>query len=260
MAGTVRPGIDPGWLDHLYLHDPADHALAVWDTQVWPEMVEFHTLFEDTTPAAYLLGWHGLPECPVLHWHGQPADPAPLLATFPRRPFLAIVPPELREPISARHAPVRLYPLHLRRRPAAPPPAPPEVPVRRLGRGDLEELRRLANEDHSSVTETYLTLDPERDWVAGAFEGHRLVAVARAEVRLPRIWHVSGVYTHPDRRGRGYARSAVGAVLGAAYAEGASTALFVRDDNEPARRLYDRLGFEPGTARTWIDAGANRVP
>lgn len=259
MATIVRPGIDPVWLDRLFRERPADHALAVWDRNVWPEAVEFLTLEEEGRPSAYLLIWKGLPDCPVLHWLGAARDPAPLLDRFPDRPFLAIVPPELAPRVAELGAPAESYPLHLRERPQQLP-VPTTRPTRRLGAGDVPALHDLANSDRSTVTDTYLAVPPERDWVVGGFDGGALVAVARAEVRLPTVWHVSGVYTRPAARGAGWGRAVVAELIRAAAANGAATALFVRDDNGPARAVYDHLGYDLGGARVWVDAGAHRAP
>jgi ribosomal protein S18 acetylase RimI-like enzyme len=260
VAGHVVAGIDPSWLERLFAADPAAHALAVWDRVAWPSLVEFRTLVEDGQPTAYLLVWNGLPGCPVLHWVGEARDPRPLLECFPPRPFLAIVPPGLDRAVLQRAGSATNYRLHLRRR---PPPAPPEEagrPTRRLQAQDTAQLRALAQQDGSTVTDTYLALDIESEWIVGGFEHDRLVAVARAEVRLPRVWHVSGVCTVADRRGHRWGRAVVARLLRDAADAGAGTGLFVRDDNAPARRLYDALGFEPGSPRCWIDAGAHRSP
>jgi ribosomal protein S18 acetylase RimI-like enzyme len=260
VAGRVEEGIDEAWLDRLYAADPAAHALSVWDRIAWPQLVEFRTLLEGGAPSAYLLIWKGLPECPVIHWAGEARDPEPLLATFPPRPFLAIVPPELAPSVAGRHPPTETYSLRLRRLTGIMPLPVAGRPTRRLGRADLPALRALAAEDGSTVTDTYLAIDLDYDWVVGGFDGSRLVAVARAEVRLPQVWHISGVCTLRSFRGRGWGRAVVGHLMRDASERKASVGLYVRDDNVPARRMYDRLGFEPGTPRAWVDAGAHRSP
>ncbi len=260
VAALVRPGIDSAWLEGLFRDRPADHALAVWDRTVWPEAVDFLSLVEDGRPTAYLLIWKGLPGCPVLHWLGEAGDPEPLLKEFPPRPFLAIVPPELAERVAEHGAPSRAYPLHLRERPPTPVAPNGDRPTRRLGAGDVPALHDLASSDPSTVTDTYLAVQPERDWIVGGFHGSELVAVARAEVRLPRIWHISGVYTRPAYRQNGWGRAVVAHLIREAADSGAGTALFVRDDNLPARGVYDRLGYASGGPRVWVDAGAERTP
>ncbi|GAA1625612.1 GNAT family N-acetyltransferase [Georgenia ruanii] len=55
-----------------------------------------------------------------------------------------------------------------------------------------------------------------------------------------------GMWVAPEARGSGVAAALVGVVRRAAAAEGATRlTLFVAEGNEPARRLYERLGFQP---------------
>ncbi|MGI0151549.1 MAG: hypothetical protein ACREC5_06405, partial [Thermoplasmata archaeon] len=110
MEGKVVRGIDPIWLDGLFREHPAEHALAVWDRKVWPDAVEFRTLFEEGRPTAYLLFWQALPGCPVVHWCGRALRPEALLKAFPEPPFLAIVPPEVEPALRARCGPAESYP------------------------------------------------------------------------------------------------------------------------------------------------------
>lgn len=62
---------------------------------------------------------------------------------------------------------------------------------------------------------------------------------------------VQGVWTRPDQRGKGIATAALGAVLRRGLELAPSVSLYVNDFNEPARRLYARLGMrEVGAIRT----------
>jgi ribosomal protein S18 acetylase RimI-like enzyme len=57
-------------------------------------------------------------------------------------------------------------------------------------------------------------------------------------------WYIANVATHPDYRGRGLARTLVGAALDRIRTQGGRYAqLHVRADNDPAYRLYRSLGF-----------------
>jgi GNAT superfamily N-acetyltransferase len=260
VVGRVVPGIDPRWLDALYRADPVGHALAVWDRLAWPEAISFLTLEEGGAPTAYLLWWNGLPGCPVLHWCGAASEPGPLLERFPPPPFLAIVPEEVAPRLRGIVPGTPEYPIRLRSRPPGPAPPAPPYPTRRLGPADAAALRALALADGSTVTDTYRALDPVRDWVVGSFDGEELVAVARAEVRLPEVWHLSGVFTRPSHTRRGYGRAVVAHLLAEAAGTGAAAGLFVREDNGAGQALYDRLGFRRGPLRVWFDAGARRPP
>ena len=93
-----------------------------------------------------------------------------------------------------------------------------------------DEIRRMIEEGSGFVLEA----DGERS----AFSGFN--------ARLPDVVQVGGVYTPPERRGRGYARAIVAASLLEARRNGVSRALLFTDRlNIAARRAYVALGFEP---------------
>jgi len=69
---------------------------------------------------------------------------------------------------------------------------------------------------------------------------------------------ISGVYTPPEWRGRGYATRGVGELCRRLFAHSRFACLFVNDTNAPALAVYRRLGFRP-VARwrsAFYDAGA----
>ena len=61
----------------------------------------------------------------------------------------------------------------------------------------------------------------------------------------PEACQLQGVYVRPDRRGQGIAAGALAAVVEQARRSIAPVVtLFVNDHNLPARRAYERVGFE----------------
>jgi predicted GNAT family acetyltransferase len=54
---------------------------------------------------------------------------------------------------------------------------------------------------------------------------------------------VQGVWVRPDRRGLGLGTAAMASVLRAAVRLAPTVSLYVNDFNEPARRMYARLGL-----------------
>lgn len=81
----------------------------------------------------------------------------------------------------------------------------------------------------------------------GAFVGvrmdGRLVAMAGERMRPTGFTEVSGICTHPDARGRGYAR-AIGALMARRIlARGETPFLHTYDSNAAAIKLYESLGF-----------------
>lgn len=81
----------------------------------------------------------------------------------------------------------------------------------------------------------------------GAYFGIRedgvLVAMAGERMFLPGYQEVSAVCTHPDFRGRGYARQLVQRVVQGIRQRGAIPFLHVGHENESAKRVYERMGF-----------------
>jgi ribosomal protein S18 acetylase RimI-like enzyme len=88
-----------------------------------------------------------------------------------------------------------------------------------------------------------------------ATKGNRVLGVGRAVA--DRGWAgVFGMATVPEARGRGVARDVLAALAGWAHARDAECMyLQVAEDNIPARRLYERLGFVELTRYHYRAAG-----
>lgn len=86
-----------------------------------------------------------------------------------------------------------------------------------------------------------------RTHVMGAFRGiridGRLAAMAGERMRVPGHTELSGVCTHPDFRGHGFARRLSAIVAAAIQARGETPFLHAWKDNHPAIALYEKLGF-----------------
>jgi predicted GNAT family acetyltransferase len=54
---------------------------------------------------------------------------------------------------------------------------------------------------------------------------------------------VSAVCTHPDHRGRGYAKHLMAVLMNKMFDEGVTPFLHVDVDNAKAKRVYGKLGF-----------------
>jgi predicted GNAT family acetyltransferase len=77
----------------------------------------------------------------------------------------------------------------------------------------------------------------------GVREGSRLAAIAGERLHLTGYTEVSGVCTHPDFRGRGYAGQLVALVVGKITARSETPFLHLKSDNAAAQRVYESLGF-----------------
>ena len=86
----------------------------------------------------------------------------------------------------------------------------------------------------------------------GLFEEGELVSIACAFLRMPEVWPIGSVYTHPDYRGRGYAKTVTSAITRDALTSGAKALLHVAEDNISAIHVYKALGYKTISKKPWI--------
>jgi ribosomal protein S18 acetylase RimI-like enzyme len=77
----------------------------------------------------------------------------------------------------------------------------------------------------------------------GYFDGGTLMAMAGERMAAPGLREISGVCTHPDYQGRGYARRLMLKLIRRQLLRGETPFLHVMRANEAAHGLYLRMGF-----------------
>ena len=77
----------------------------------------------------------------------------------------------------------------------------------------------------------------------GFVEDGRLVAMAGERMHAGTLREISGVCTHPDFQGRGFARRLMRKLVRRQVLRGETPFLHVMRDNGSARALYERMGF-----------------
>ena len=116
---------------------------------------------------------------------------------------------------------------------------------------DGAQLRPLTSADVPAMIELAELTEPgpfrRRTIELGAFFGivqsGRLLAMAGKRLHLPGFIEVSAVCTHPDARGRGYARVLMSRVIDEIVQSGNTPILHTFADNHSAIRVYHELGF-----------------
>lgn len=106
---------------------------------------------------------------------------------------------------------------------------------------EIEALNTPADEAMQVAEEDYETYVANKSHVA-LMEGDTALCTTGFNARLPDIVQIGGVYTPPDRRGRGHARRAVALHLQQAREQGVSRATLF-SANEYASRAYQAIGF-----------------
>jgi ribosomal protein S18 acetylase RimI-like enzyme len=188
-------------------------------------------------------------ETPVLFTLGPPEAVNALLDEISneRRMYLSIR-SEILPHIKARYAVQPETPMwRMTLDPAAFRPAPTQG-VARLGPADLPALQRLyADGETAGEAPDFFSPDMlARGVFSGIREGQALIAAAGTHLvsAVESVGAIGAVYTRRDRRGRGLAGRATGAVAAELLRMGLRTiALNVRQDNAAAMRVYERLGF-----------------
>ena len=117
------------------------------------------------------------------------------------------------------------------------------------------DIRVLTDEDAPEMLALATLTEPgpflRRTHTMGTFlgirVGGRLVAMAGERLRFPGYTEVSGVCTHPEFRGRGFARRLSSVVAAGIEARGEQAFLHAWKTNRAAISLYEGLGFKVRT-------------
>jgi len=112
-------------------------------------------------------------------------------------------------------------------------------------------LRQLVPADYPAMVDLAQLTEPgpfrQRTAELGAFfgilEGSRLLAMAGERTRIPGFTEVSGVCTHPDARGRGFAHTLIARVHQQIRSRGYIPYLHSWSSNASAIAVYQRLGY-----------------
>jgi predicted GNAT family acetyltransferase len=117
---------------------------------------------------------------------------------------------------------------------------PPDLAIVPLGDEDAAEMFALAR---LTVPGPYEHLTHRLGAFIGVRSGGRLVAMAGERMAMPGFREVSGVCTHPDHRGQGYAGKLMRTVARRMIARGETPFLHAYASNTGAVALYETLGF-----------------
>lgn len=121
--------------------------------------------------------------------------------------------------------------------------------VEMASESDIEEIilldRIVENEDTSApITERERKqVIIGREWILRS-EG-KIVSKANIHGVSKNYVQIGGVMTHPTYQGKGFAKQTVSALCGHWLTQNKDIILFVRNDNIPAIKVYQALGFAP---------------
>lgn len=123
---------------------------------------------------------------------------------------------------------------------AASPEADPAPEAERLDAKHASRALELATLTHPGP---FALRTIELGDYFGIFEGERLVAMAGGRMCAAPMREISGVCTHPDFQGRGFARRLMLKLVRQQMERGEVPFLHVMSENTHAHALYERMGF-----------------
>jgi len=184
---------------------------------------------------------------PVLFAHGDPHDAASLLDLVPAGRYQFTLMGIHRDLLGDRLEPeVEKSMWRMALQPSAFPSMADSAAVR-LSSADLPKVLTLTAE-HPDRPDAFTADQLAQGVFFGLHADDELVAIAGTHVLAPEfgVAAVGNVFTRPDMRGRGLGTQVTGAVVLELIEDGIQTiVLNVAMDNQPAIRVYRKLGFWP---------------
>lgn len=243
-------------------HDVVRHVFAYYDLEHEAEHTTVHAAYEGNTLKGYMLIYTALDDPSVILEADTETARTLLNLTLPDR-FIMHSPTELRPVIKAKLPKAKHYVEAWMLAHKAKATFHNSDLVRKLVTEEdaikLAELLSTRRDRKPSSLARY------KEWVTrlptyGVFKDNQLVSYASSFIQTPHVWMIGGVFTHPEYRNRGYATQATSAVTEQALNSAKSAALFVRADNAPAIRAYEKIGYKKIGEKIWTDQGTGLKP
>jgi RimJ/RimL family protein N-acetyltransferase len=247
-------------VDQLRL-DVITHVFAFYDLQYDLENTTMRAAVEDNDVRGYILTYHAL-DFPSVALECNSEDAAKLLEYAPEDKFIIHAPKHLLPVIESKFHKSRHYVenwMLVKKRKAE---FFKSEHVRRLRLADGSKLASMlsSRKDRPRPSEKKYADLIKKMPMYGVFINRELVSYAGSFIQTREVWMIGGVYTLPDHRNKGYATLATSAITREALEKSEAAALFVRSDNYPAIRVYEKIGYEKIGEKLWVDVGTGRKP
>jgi len=242
--------------------DVIKHVFAFYDIQHEPGKTIMHIAFEDGKIKGYILIYTAL-DFPSVILECDENSAEKLLKYTPQNHFIMHTTPNLLSSVLQKFPDAKHYVENWM--------------LVKKGQANFfksANVHRLRTEEDASRLALLLSTREERPRgtvsrymdmikkmpICGVYANSQLVSYAGSFIQIPQVWMIGGVYTHPNHRSRGYATLATSAVTEEALKNAEAAALFVRSDNYPAIKAYEKIGYKNIGKKLWVDVGTGLKP
>jgi len=120
-------------------------------------------------------------------------------------------------------------------------------PIARLDASDAEQIAAIMNKadpkSWGNITKDQIIEEISREsWTGVKVDGE---PASICKTRLAEVGHIAIVATRETHRNKGYATSLVSHSVQAISNKTSTAMIYVLNDNQPAIRVYERVGFKP---------------
>ncbi len=243
--------------------DPTKHVFADYDLRHDVEHTEAYAVFKGERLEGYILTYTATDVPSVVLESNDIQTAERLVKRAPKDNFILHAPPDLLSVITTRYPSAKHYFENWMMIKRGKSNVFTSSLVRKLQtRQDASELSSLLEtrkDRPRRMTNKYV------EWLSkmkiyGVFVQGKLVSYSGSFLQTPEIWMIGGVYTHPELRNRGYSTLATSAITEEALRNSDAAALFVRSDNFPAIRVYEKIGYGKIGEKIWVDVGTGLRP
>jgi ribosomal protein S18 acetylase RimI-like enzyme len=234
----------------LKLKDPIKFAFEIYDFEFDRENTEFVLLNE-----GHLMLYRRLdPPVAILHAEREETAKGLLSKLGKEDEFILFIEPKWRGLLSFDH--MKIYPEILMT--CQSPIVFESDKVRPLTASDAKQVIDIYGKDRGESLAGMLR--ERRTTAYGLFIGDLLVSVAYTLIETDDVAVIGGVFTREGFRNRGFAASVVSKLAYHVAKGGKTASLYVREDNKPAIRVYEKIGFKEYLRRFWVSVNTNAKP
>jgi|Deesub1362A_J573_1020465.scaffolds.fasta_scaffold00214_29 GNAT superfamily N-acetyltransferase len=247
-------------VDAYLQRDPIFNAYAIWDLHYQRHRTKFFICIEDGKLAGLLLDYFSHTDVDFIWLWGEKEVIKKLLdVPLPDKMVFHVV-PELEDVIRQKFSITAKYSIDFMLLRKGQEHIRLQHQIKSLELEDAYSLASLRKEKPGEKeikeAESFLKDQP----FYGIFINSMLVSVACIQAKLPQIWVLGGFYTKPEYRNQGYATSLASFLVKEAFKETDHVGLHVRADNHPAKRVYEKVGFQVNKKMCWLVHNVDITP